>query len=112
MSSEVYYIVFTEAKRPKWYMKCLKKGFSHCYVIQPYFDKWIKYEYGHGKARADILDDVHGLINECIIVKHVRKDIDIRFSYCSCVGFVKAIAGIKSRAVTPYQLFKGLSNVS
>lgn len=109
MSSEVYYICFTEAERPKWYMKLLKKGFSHCFAIQPHKGKWAKYEYGHGFARVDLLDNLDHIKNSCIIVKHVREGKGRYFGFMSCVSWIKWSCGIKGFSLTPYQLYKRLS---
>jgi len=108
MSGEVYYICFKEAARPKWFMRFLKRGFSHCFALQPYNGKWVKYEYGHGVLRVDVIDDVTDVKEGCIIIKHYRESNDKYFGIMSCVGFVKWACGIPGFSLTPYQLYKRL----
>lgn len=109
MSSDVY-VCFTEAERPHWWMIFLKQGFSHCFVIEPYYDKWIKYEYGHGAARVDVLTDFDDLRKRCIIVPAKRQKVRGLTRLNTCVGFVKSIIGDNSLCLTPFQLFRRLVN--
>lgn len=106
---EYYYIVFTEAERKYWYMRWLKKGFSHCYLLQAYEDKWIKTESGQGVIRADVVN-YEKPSQGCIIVKIKAKDKKMWFSINTCVSLVKAITGLGGRALTPYQLYKRVNH--
>lgn len=108
MCSEILYICFKEAKRPRWYMRFLKKGFSHCYAVGVSNGQYVKYECGHGVTRIDCFDYLGDLLKDCTIVKYHSKRTNRLFYINSCVGFVKAVAGIDCKAITPYQLYKSI----
>lgn len=75
-------------------------------MVQPHKGQWLKYEYGHGRLRIDLLPDFEYDPNHCIIVKMVKRDNNGIFFIKSCVGFAKMFLGIKGLALTPYQLYK------
>lgn len=112
MSSDDMYIVFKEAERPLWWMRWLKDGFSHCFVIRADGNKWLKYESGHGVTRIDSVNHYATLIENGIIVKIQAVERKRWVSLNTCVGFTKLITGIRSWSLTPYQLFKKVHNGS
>ena len=106
---DTYYICFTEATRPLWYMRYLKRNYSHCFVLQPHKGQWLKYESGHGSVRVDLIDDYADILNKCIIVKYYSKSKSKGpLMLATCVGFVKHIIGVNNLSLTPYQLYRSL----
>lgn len=110
MSGDIGYICFTEAERPVWWMRWLKKGFSHCFILIPHNGLWVKYEHGHGVTRIDIVDNVTDIVERCTIVKYEFSGKRSGLMILSCVGFVKAVAGISGLSLTPYQLYRRISS--
>jgi len=106
MYSDSFYIVFKEAERKRWYLKLLRKNFSHCFVLSNDKGKWIKYESGDGVSRVDIVSNYDECTNDCIIVKIESTERKRMMMLNTCVGFVKFITGIGGLALTPYQLYK------
>lgn len=106
MCSDSYYIVFKEAERPLWWMKWLRHGFSHCFVMRADRGYWLKYESGHGVTRVDSVKDYAELIEDSIIVEIEATKPRRWVSLNTCVGFVKLITGVKGWSLTPYQLYK------
>jgi len=106
MYSDDYYIVFCEAERKRWYLRYLKPGFGHCFLIKPDKGKWIKYESGDGVTRVDISDNYDKYTKDSIMVKIKSREAKGLFCLNTCVGFVKLVTGFGGWAFTPYQLFK------
>lgn len=104
----MFYVAFREAERPLWYMRYLKKGFSHCFAISITNGQYVKYECGHGVTRVDVSHDFKKWTKGCIIVKVEPKQGKRLFYINSCVGFVKAVTGLGGLAITPWQLYKRL----
>ena len=106
MFSDVYYVVFREAERKRWYLKLLKKNFSHCFVLTNDKGNWVKYESGDGIARVDIVSNYADHTNDCIIVRIETEKQKRTMMLNSCVGFAKFIIGCGGLSLTPYQLYK------
>jgi len=106
MFSDSIYICFREAERKAWYLKLLKKGFSHCFALTNDRGYGVKYESGEGLTRVDIVSDYAEYTKDCIIVRIDIKPRKRTIMLNSCVGFVKFIAGIGGLSLTPYQLYK------
>lgn len=104
-----YYIAFTEADKRYWYMKWLKSGFSHCFVLKADRGVWLKYDAGHGELTVDVVKDWDKLFKECIIVKINSKPRKKWVYFNTCVSMVKLITGLGGLALTPYQLFKRIT---
>lgn len=110
--SETVHICFTEAERPLWFMRYLKKGFSHCFLLVHDKGDVFKYDFGHGVMRIDRLssDDVQDIVKSCIIIEQEIISGKTGIVFTTCVGFIKALIGLKAPLVqTPYQLYKRLS---
>ena len=73
-------------------MRWLKKGFSHCFILSCNNGEWYKHEYGHGVFRIDMLSEyeVQHIRESCIIIKHAKSDVRVKWFINDCVGFVKA----------------------
>lgn len=89
-------------------MRFLKKGFSHCFAIGISHGLYVKYESGHGVTRVDVSRDYKQWVKGCIMVKVKAGRSNPVIFLSTCVGFVKAVCGIDSKAVTPYQLYKAV----
>ena len=92
-------------------MKLLKPGFSHCFTVSVTNGQYVKYEHGHGITSVECFNDLGELLKDCIMIKCQGSQAQSLFYINSCVGFVKAVTGIKSKAITPYQLYKYLKGV-
>jgi hypothetical protein len=96
----------------------LKRGFKHCFCAYQTFS----FESGHHWV---VLDPAKGLplihvtaVTREALVEHYEgygyhvipmrspQAIKSPFAISSCVGFVKAVMGIRSMALTPWQLYK------
>lgn len=99
--------MFTEADRCLWYMRWLKKGFSHCYILRADGGNWLKYESGHGVMRVDILPNYEKPTKDRIMVKVKAVERKKWVLINSCVSMVKLITGVGS-GITPYQLYKSI----
>jgi len=104
-----YYIVFTEANKRYWYMRWLKKGFSHCFVLKADRGVWIKCDAGHGELTTDVIKDCDKLLENCIIVKINSKPRKKWIMLNTCVSMVKLITGLSGWSLTPYQLYKRIA---
>lgn len=110
-----FYFCFCNSRR-KW-LKLFKKGFQHCFVAIRYGNVFFVME--------DSLDGFYPSImlaedfflftnkNKCSILTMERvepssKKFGIWYWAPTCVNFVKAIGSFRTRAQTPYQLYKYL----
>lgn len=112
------FVVFTDRQRVRWrwWHPFCRKGFGHVYVIQPQ---------QRGITTTDFLHS--GIINlwhDCLIADALNLALDsghrvLRYEatlplddwprgVITCVSVVKAIVGLRSLAVTPYQLYGAL----
>ena len=101
---------------PAWYARWLKTGFVHCFVLVESEGLWIKIEATRGRVQLTILDDVtasHYRDQGAVAVETaVQLHGGFPFAIKSCVGFTKAVMGLKSWAVTPFGLYKYLERVT
>lgn len=115
------YVVFVD-NVSLWWLKFLKKGFRHCYVLlklnggshwlelNPYSNQLILKEFWLGKRSDELV-----LFNEnknARICKVKIEDAPLKcapLGFFTCVEFIKRIIGIHSvMVITPYQLYKKL----
>jgi hypothetical protein len=117
------YIVY-ENNISLWWLKFLKKGFRHCYILVNYKDEniWIKLD----PLSNIILLDMKRYVRNFDYINYLSTNSDIHLqkvkvgnilnkpmnlSIFSCVSFVKRFLGIRSNAIlTPYQLYKFIFN--
>lgn len=120
------YVVF-EDNTTLWWLRLLKRGFRHCYVL-------IKLRGGKNSWL-----EINPLSNQLVVSEHYsssEEDYPVRLRRCracrviavnfaraplkcaplgifSCVEFVKRIVGIHCFSIfTPYQLYKKLKKIS
>lgn len=107
-----------------WWLKFLKKGFRHCYVLIHYYreNQWIKLD----SLSNVVLIDVKKYVDNFDYIKYLSTNADIKIqkvkvgkilnnplplSIFSCVSFVKRVLGIRSvSTLTPLQLYKLIYN--
>lgn len=106
---DIYYAVFVEAERRYWYLRWLKKGFSHCYILRADGGKWLKYETGHGVTRVDVIARYEKPSKDCIMIKITARKATKWILFNTCVSLIKMITGRGGLAITPYQLYKRLT---
>lgn len=118
------YVVFVD-ETSIWWLRFLKKGFRHCYILFGFDDDmtWIEinpmsnqifmnvYKFIEKVDFAELVQKEYGaLICEVEVVNAGLKKAP--FSWFSCVEMVKRIAGIHDKTViTPHQLYKKLKIV-
>ena len=100
--SEVY--VAFEDTNCLWWLKFLKPGFRHCYVILVAAEKQ--------DTKKFMTEFAHkGGVTLCRV--HMEETIfkPAPFMVFTCVEFVKRVLGIRDIAIiTPYQLYKKIKN--
>lgn len=100
----------------------LKKGFRHVVVAVLTPHGWVEIDYSVGVPVVKVFDPTINLEAYyeqlgyiCVTTKqNVNKEFKFNLFYgniliANCVGLVKAILGIDSFAITPYQLYKRLN---
>ena len=120
--SEVY-VVF-EDSNSLWWLRFLKKGFRHCFVLLVSRENNLAILLNPKSNQIDIQlfhnCDINKLINAFLSVHHrtiLRVHLEVApykvapIMLFTCVEFVKRILGIHSvSTLTPYQLYKKLKN--
>lgn len=100
-----------------WWSRLLKPGFIHCFVLLQDMH-WVKIEGRHGAVRVTQLGEhqsgnvvSHYRAQGAIVVETIvyAKSVRAPFVARTCVGLVKAMLGIKSFSLTPWQLYKHLT---
>ncbi len=102
------------------YLKWLKPGFRHCFVILKSHDRWISIDPLAHMTRVDLHDmpsgsDPVSLLTEqgLTVLKTQLREAELAASapmLCTCVEAGKRILGIQSwRMVTPWQRYRHLS---
>jgi hypothetical protein len=113
---EDMYFCFCESKTTK-FLKLFKKGFRHCFVAIRMGDVFVVLQDSFmGFYPVMLLRDDFFLFtkqNNCIILnmktqKCVPKRFGIWYWAPTCVNFVKTVANLRTKAQTPYQLYKYL----
>lgn len=96
------------------YLKLLKPGFRHCFVMIRAADKWIsidplahmtRVDFHQPQAELSELLSEHGLT---VVATHLREAEPVPSvpMLCTCVEVVKRVLGIQCwRVVTPWQLY-------
>lgn len=120
MSSH-HLVVFCDTKHSTpWYLRFLKKGFRHCFIVYNLFEELqIIYEVVRGKIEKSTLEmsieqvEIFYANEPSFFVVPVAKGNHDRSNepkfpkHNTCVGLTKRILGLKKPLIqTPYQLFK------
>lgn len=117
-SHESALVVFT-GETDLAYLKCLKPGFRHCFVILRGGDKWISIDPLAHMTRIQLHDDLQGRDVEQLLGEHGLTVVNTHLReaapklappmMCTCVEMVKRILGIHAWHVwTPWQLYRHL----
>lgn len=121
MMPDDVYVVFTD-QTDLWWLKFLRHGFRHCFVLIRFADIWISVDALAHKTevmRLDVPDSfsiVGWLESQGDRVIHVpiqpNKATPLCPSLFSCVENVKRILGVRAPFImTPWQLFKYLKTL-
>lgn len=103
------------------YLKLLKPGFRHCFVILKSQDRWISIDPLAHMTRIDLHklyadNDLNSLLSEndlTVVPTHLREAALVPSPpmLCTCVEVVKRILGIQCwHVMTPWQLYRYLSH--
>ncbi len=115
-------VVFSGQTDLRW-LKCLKPGFRHCFVLIRSRDSWISIDPMAHMTRIDLHDlqpgqnlqevlQEHGLTVIGTYLRDAPKVVAVPM-LCSCVEIVKRILGIQAwRIVTPWQLYRYLAHAA
>lgn len=121
MPDEVY-VVFSD-RTDLWWLKFLRHGFRHCFVILRFTDIWMVLDPLAHKTELMRIDvpDAFSLVawlegEGDRVVKVPLKASEMKVlppALCSCVETVKRILGIRAPFVfTPWQLFTHLQKIN
>lgn len=103
-----------------WFIKKLRPGFQHVCAFRKaeQFQGWIKIDsYSCGIAIEEItdpffLEELEGRINlglaHAVLVWSNTSDVFMPRAFLTCVSVIKHLIGVKSRALTPFGLYKFL----
>lgn len=120
MPDEIF-VIFTD-QTDMWWLKFLRRGFRHCFVLIRFADIWISVDGLANRTEIMRLDmpDLHNLL-QCLesvgdrVLKItppiIAKPKMVFPSPYSCVENVKRILGMnKPWILTPWQLYKNLTS--
>lgn len=121
MMPDEIHVVFTD-QTDLWWLKFLRRGYRHCFVLIRFADIWITVDALAHKTEIMRIDlpDVFTLIGwmesqgDRVVRVPVIKGIDkpLLPSLFSCVESVKRVIGIRAPLVmTPWQLFNHLNRL-
>jgi len=99
-----------------WWGRLLNPGFVHCFVLLQTSIGWIKLETRYGVVKVTQLDEFDDIVSHYSNQGATVVDTTVYaqsalspFVVRTCVGMVKAMLGIKSFGLTPWQLYKYLT---
>lgn len=97
------------------YLRLLKPGFRHCFVILRLHDRWISIDPLAHMTRVDLYQrDLSRLLDErglTVVETPIRDAPPVQAApmLCTCVEMVKRVLGIQCwHVVTPWQLYRYL----
>ena len=114
-----YYIVFERVVYPRWWHYLTGLEFSHCYAMFAQGNQTVVINQSIRFMAVELLDrhigDVVAEITANDATAIITYNVHYRYANIgmnkylfTCVGVVKSLLNIRSRAVTPKQLFKFL----
>lgn len=113
----LWLVFFAQAQRPYWWSRFFKRGFNHVCAAAYYADRrhWVYFDPARPGTSIRLLTEDEWtapyarLLATCTIVRFKGR-YDRRASPATwyCVGAIKSLLGIESRALTPYQLYRDL----
>lgn len=113
----LWLVFFGEAKGAYWWTRLFRLGFRHVSAAAYYADRrhWVYFDPARPGTTIRLLtEDEWGapfaaLLQTCKVVRFKgRYDRQSSPATWFCVGSIKALLGIESRAFTPYQLYRDL----
>ena len=101
---------------PAWYARWFKQGFVHCFVlVHSGGNRWIKIEgkfgtpcfscVGLNNVASHYRDQGATIVDTTVSRERALSPVVVR----TCVGLVKAVLGVRSTALTPFQLYKHIT---
>lgn len=117
-TSRLWLLCFYDGETPTWWQKILKPGFRHvcacCYFAD--IGMWVYYNPTRRGTEIQVArpDDFAGrwaqLARDCAAILRFPSQADRNATPLSwwCVGAMKALLGIRSGALSPYQLYRDL----
>lgn len=113
----LWLVFFGETKGSYWWTRLFKPGFRHVCAAAYYADRrhWVYFDPTRPGISIRLFTDdewsgpFSTLLTSCKVVRF-KGQYSRRSSPPSwfCVGAIKALLGIESRALTPYQLYRDL----
>lgn len=116
LMNEEYYFCFCNSSHTKW-LNLFKKNYRHCFISIRYADIFVVLEDSFEGFIPNLMtkEDFFRFtkLNSCSIItrkgnKCAKKRFGIWYWAPTCVNFVKTVANLRTRAQTPYQLYKYL----
>lgn len=115
-------VVFSD-QTDLWWLKCLRRGFRHCFVVLRLGDKWVAIDPMAHVLEVSLPDlpDAFDLAawfrrsGLSVVETRVRPPVRRTYPplYLSCVEVVKRILGLRCPfVITPAQLYRHLKGVS
>jgi hypothetical protein len=101
----------------------LRDNFKHCFISLCTPHGWVEIDYRRGIPNITVMAppefDLNAYYQDIgYVTVETKQPRDMKFIFnpfrgnimvANCVGLVKALLGIKSLSITPYQLFKRLT---
>ena len=115
MNAVVVFLGEELVDNPAWYTRWLKPGFIHCLVLVESKGQWIKIEGQNGMVCIALAGSFNNVAkhysNQGATVVVTNVDVNLMFPLVerTCVGLTKAVLGIRSWALTPWQLYQHLT---
>ena len=96
--------------------RCLKEGFKHCFVVIDDGTYWIRIDGKAGMPEIEVaanssydLTSFYRSEGYRVVETYRRNRPMPNFVLGSCVGTIKAVLGLRSWAVSPWQLYRRLT---
>jgi hypothetical protein len=117
------HVIFT-GKTDIWWLKWLKHGFRHCFVLfaDPVTRHWVIFDPMANQSEIRVLGQTADIdlpawfaVQGCIICPAIRTPHDdpAPIGWLSCVSQIKKFLGIRNRFIwTPYQLYRHLTKMN
>jgi len=109
-----YYIVFTDINvEPHWVHRFIRKGFKHCFCFYEIEGERFCLNTTTANINYHLGVDAAFFKNSTVLKFKYKFDFNNKIFYFwnmlpTCVSITKMVLGIRSRAITPYQLYKYL----
>lgn len=117
-TSRLWLIFFLEPDGPAWWARVLRPGFRHLCAVSRYdsADRWLYFHPARTGTSIQIFTDeqikvvITDLLARSSVVLRVASRQERRNAPAMvfCVAEIKALLGIRSRALTPYRLYRDL----